>query len=214
MARFALVLHALTLIIAMILLVPALTQTFGGPRGYLLALLAYWLGFCLPVIALHVRGRHGPKLFSEKLDWRDWWVPGLLLLQVTLVALVLFVPHTAMLTTHGAMLAGLIALFHAPLEEAAWRGGFYTRFADRPRLGLFLGWILFTLWHVPLGLSQNLVMPGGMAGLVGMAAALGLFWSWLVWRTGSIFWVAIAHCLSTTLGLWLLFDANEMFYQP
>lgn len=215
MPQFALVLHAIALIAALVWLVPVFTESFGGVQGYLLSLLVYWLGFCLPVIALHVRGRRGPRLFSEKLAWRDWWIPGLLLLQVGVAAFVIFVPNTAMLTTHAAMLAGLVALIHAPLEELAWRGGFYTRFANRPRLGFILGWLLFTLWHVPLGLATNLVMPGGMPALVGGAAVLGLFWNWLVWRTGSVFWVSIAHALTSALSFWLLFDANELFsYQP
>jgi len=206
--QIALVLHALLLIAALVWLVPVLTGALGGPRGYLLSLGLYWLGFCLPVSFFHVRGRRGPLLFSERLAWRDWWIPGLLLLQVGAVGLGAVVPHTSLLTTHGAMLAALVALINGTLEEIAWRGGFLTRFADRPRLGFILGWVLFTAWHAPLALSQGIVFDGGWVALVGGAAGLGLLWSAIAWRTGSIFWVSIAHVLTNFLAFWVLFDAN------
>ena len=206
--QIALVLHALLLIAALTFAVPRLTETLGGPTGYLLSLCIYWLGFCVPVILLHVRGRRDPLLFSEKLAWRNWWVPCLLLVQVGVVGVLVFVPNTAMLTTHAAMLAGLIAVINGPLEEAGWRGGFMTRFADKPRLGFWLNWVLFTAWHAPLALSHGIVFEGGWVALIGGAAALGLFWSWLAWRTGSIFWVSIAHILTNALTLWVFFEIN------
>lgn len=206
--QIALVLHALALTAALVFIVPELTGTFGGPQGYLLSLCVYWLGFCIPVIALHVRGKRSPRLFSEKLAWRDWWVPGFLLLQVGGVALLAFVPNTAVLTTHAAMLAGLVAVINGPLEEVAWRGGFMTRFADRPRLGFGLGWLLYTAWHLPLLLSHGIVFDGGWMALIGGAAVLGLLWSWIAWRTGSVFWTAIAHALTNVITFWVLFDHN------
>jgi membrane protease YdiL (CAAX protease family) len=205
--QIALVLHGLVLSGAMILIVPALTGALG-PSGYLLTLVAYWLGFCLPVIVFHAWGRHDGRLFSERLAWRDWFVPLLLLAQVCLVAILAFIPNTAMLTTQGAMLAALVALINGPLEETAWRGGFMTRFADRPRLGFWLGWILFTAWHGPLLLSAGIVFDGGWMVLVGGAAALGLLWSWIAWRTGSVFWVSIAHVLTNAITFWVLFNRN------
>lgn len=207
-AQIALVLHAVVLIVALAAVVPGLTQSLGGPIGYLASLTIYWLGFCLPVIAIHVWRQRGPRLFSEKLAWRDWWVPGLLVLQVGVVGLAAVVPNTSLLTTHGAMLAAVVALINAPLEETAWRGGFMTEFADRPRLGFWFGWLLFTAWHLPLALSQGIVFDGGWLALVGGAAALGLLWSWIAWRTGSVFWVTIAHVLTNALAFWVLFDGN------
>lgn len=203
-----LVLHAIAIATAMLSIVPALTQGLGSQLGYLASLLIYWLGFCLPVIVIHVWKPCGPQLFSEKLAWRDWWVPGLLVLQIGLIGLVAVMPNTSALTTHGAMLAAAIGLINGSLEEIAWRGGFMTRFAGRPRLGFWLGWVLFTAWHVPLALSQGIVFDGGWFGLVGGAAALGLLWSWIAWRTGSVFWVTIAHVLTNMMTFWVLFDRN------
>src|SRR5690606_29408316 len=148
--QLALVLHALVLILTMAFIVPVLTAALGGPRGYLASWGMYWLGFCLPVIAFHVHRHRSPHLFSESLAWRDWFIPFLLLLQVALVGAVVIMPNTTILTTHGAMAGAVMALINGPLEEAAWRGGFLTRFADRRRLGFWLGWGLFSAWHVPL----------------------------------------------------------------
>lgn len=215
--QLALVLHALLLIASLSYLVPTLTELLGGARGFLLALMVYWLGFCLPVIVWHVRGRNA-QLLSERLAWRDWFVPGLLLVQVCVVALAAFVPNTTMLTTHAAALAAVIGLINAPLEELAWRGGFMTRFAERPRLGFWLNWALFSLWHVPLSFSHGLQFEGGWLALIGGGAALGLLWSWIAWRTGSVFWVAIAHGLTNIITFWVLFDRNgvvaALTYQP
>jgi membrane protease YdiL (CAAX protease family) len=206
--QLALVLHALVLIAALLVIVPALTQALGGPLGYLLSLAIYWLGFCLPVIMLHTWKRHDGRLFSERLAWRDWWIPLLLLAQVGLIGVAAFFSNTTHLTTRGAMLAAAIAIINGPLEEMAWRGGFMVRFADRRRLGFWLGWVLFTAWHVPLALSQGIVFDGGWINLVGGAAALGLLWSWIAWRTGSVFWVCIAHVLTNVLTFWVFFDRN------
>lgn len=206
-SQIALVLHALALIAAMTVLVPRLTA-INGPSGYLLALAFYWLAFCIPVIALHVWKRHDGQLFSERLAWRDWWLPLALLAQVGVIGIVGLVPHTTMLTTQGAMLATLVALLNGPLEEAAWRGGFITEFRDRPRLGFWLGWLLFTAWHIPLAMSHNIAFVGGWPALVGGAAALGLLWSWVAWRTGSVFYTSIAHVLTNVLTFWVLFNDN------
>jgi membrane protease YdiL (CAAX protease family) len=207
-AQTALVFHALALTGLLVFVVPVLSGALGGPEGFLAALTLYWLGFCLPVIAFHVRHRRGPRLFSETLAWRDWWLPGLLLLQVGLVGLVVIVPNTSLLTSQAAMLAAIVALIDAPLGEIAWRGSFLTRFADRPRLGFWLSWLLFTAWHIPLALNQGLLPDGGWMVLVGGAAALGLLWTWIVWRTGSVFWVSIAHVLTNIMIFWVLLDRN------
>lgn len=207
-SQIALVLHTVILTVAMLFVVPALTRGLGGQIGYLAVLAVYWLGFCLPVIAMHVWKRHDGRLFSERLAWRDWWVPGLLVVQVGVVGMAALVPHTSLLTTHGAMLAAAVGLINGPLEETAWRGGFMTVFRDRPRLGFWLGWALFTGWHGPLLLSHGIDFEGGWVALVGGAAGLGLLWSAIAWRTGSVFWVSIAHVLTNVLTFWVLFNGN------
>lgn len=205
--QIALIVHAALLIGALFLLVPRLTE--WDPRaGYLFSLTFYWLFFCLPVIGLHALPGNDGQLFTEKLPWRYWWFIPLLLVQVGAIALVSFVPNTALLTSGGMWLAILIASINGPLEETAWRGGFLGAFRNRPTLGFWLGWLLFTAWHVPLALSVDITFDGGLIALVGGAALLGLFWSWVVWMTGSVFYVSIAHTLTNLFVFWLLFDRN------
>lgn len=187
-------------------IVPWLTAQHGLP-GYVMALALYWLGFCVPVYLLHVRDKGDAGLFSERLAWRNWWVPLALLAQVMIAALLIFVPNTQLLTTHGAIYATALALINAPLEELAWRGGFMHRFRDRPRLGLWLGWGIFVVMHVPLTLSDASV-GFDRVGLVIGAALAGAVWSFLAWRTGSIFYVTIAHVLTNILAFWVLFNQN------
>jgi len=205
--QLALIAHAALVIGALFFLVPVLTQ-WDRRAGYLFSLTFYWLSFCLPVIGLHALPGNDGRLFSEKLRWRDWWLLALLLVQVALIAAIAFAPNTTILTIGGMWLAILIATINGPLEEMAWRGGFLATFRARPRLGLWLGWALFTLWHVPLALSRGIVFDGGAAALIGGAGLLGLFWSWVAWRTGSVFYVSIAHILTNLFTFWVLFDRN------
>lgn len=205
--QIALVSHAALLIGALFFIVPTLTG-WHPQFGYLFALTFYWLAFCFPAIGWHaLRGNDG-HLFSEKLAWRDWWLIPLLLAQVGLVAIINFVPNTSILSQGGMYLALLIAAINGPLEEMAWRGGFLGTFRDRPRLGFWLGWSLFTAWHVPLAMSVGISFDGGAPTLIGGAAALGLFWGWIAWRTGSVFYVSIAHGLTNIFAFWVLFDRN------
>jgi membrane protease YdiL (CAAX protease family) len=203
-AQIALVFHALALTGILVFVLPA----FTGMRGLLGALLLYWVVFCLPVFALHASHWRSPRLFSESLAWRDWWIPTLLLLQVGLAGVFVIVPNTSLLTTQSAMLGAIVALINAPLGEIAWRGSFLIRFTDRPHLGFWLSWLLFTVWHIPLALIPGLLPESGWMALLGGAAALGLLWTWIVWRTGSVFWVSIAHVLTNIIVFWVLFDRN------
>jgi uncharacterized protein len=202
-----LVLHAALLLGALFFIVP--WATFWDSRaGCLFVLTFYWLFFCLPVIGLHALPGNDGRLFSEKLPWRDWWLLPLLAAQVGVVAILNFVPNTSILTSGGMWLALLIAAIDGPLEEIAWRGGFLARFRDRPRLGFWLGWLLFSAWRVPLALSHGVLFDGGAWALVGAAAALGLVWSAIAWRTGSVFYVSLAHGITNLFAFWVLFDRN------
>lgn len=205
--QWLLTLHAALVIAALFVIVPWLTQ-WDSRAGYLFSMTAYWLMFCLPVIGLHALPGNDGRLFSEKLPWRDWWLIPLLLVQVSVVAIANFVPNTAILTSGSMYLAMLIAAINGPLEEMAWRGGFLGTFRDRPRLGFWLGWALFTAWHIPLALSVGVVFDGGALALIGGAAGLGLLWSWGAWRTGSVFYASIAHGLTNLFAFWVLFSRN------
>lgn len=203
----ALTVHAVAAILALLVLVPLLTRWLGGPWGYLASLCVYWLGFCLPVVLIHLRPLPA-GLLTPVVARRDLWVLGLLGVQLGAILFAGLLPHLGLLALPAVALALAMAAINGPLEEAAWRGGFLTVFADRRRLGFWLSLALFTAWHVPLALAHGIVYEGGPAMLVGGAAGLGLIWSIVAWRTGSIFWPTIAHFATNAMVFPVLVATN------
>jgi membrane protease YdiL (CAAX protease family) len=202
-----LLLHTALLFGALLLFVPPLIA-WDARAGYLFTLVFYWVFFCMPVIGWHALPANQGQLFSERLRWRDWWLLPLLLLQVSIVASFHFVPSTALFTSGGMWLALLLALINGPLEEIAWRGGFLGAFRDRPRLGFWLCWLLFSAWHLPLVWGTPALLGDTTIVFLVVASALGLLWTWISWRTGSVFYVSIAHALTNIFSFWLLIDRN------
>ncbi len=134
----------LTLIAAMAVVTPVLTRALGGSSGYLASLAVYWVGFCLPVAIIHVRRARFAKLFVWRLPSRDLWVLPVLAIQVAAVAVFGVLLHSHEITLAAAALALCVALINGPLEELAWRGGFFTVFGNLPRFGFWIGLALFT----------------------------------------------------------------------
>jgi uncharacterized protein len=208
-AQTALVLHALALTGVMFLAVPWLTRSYGGAAGWLASMTLYWTLFCIPVIVIHL-GREGlSDVMRIGLAPRHRWVLWLLGAQVALIAVGTTLTMEADLVFGVLGLAILLALTNGTLEEAAWRGGFFRTFGDGRALGFVLGLFLFTLWHVPLALAEGIDYgTGGAVALVGGSAFLGLVWSIVVWRTGSIFWVSLAHVATNVFAFAALFSSN------
>lgn len=204
--RIFLVLHALAAIALLYSLAP-LAGAQGSVTGMVMLLAAQWGFYCLPAMLLHLRGERRGRLYSEKLAWRDWWIALPLLLQPPLLALILLMPHTGALSSHAASVAALMGVSHGVLAEAGWRGAFICRFAENPRLGFWLSWGLGLLAQASLLAAPGLIplLPG--VELLGGIAVLSLFWTWLAWRTFSIFWSTILHALGMTTLLWLVFSA-------
>lgn len=208
-SQTALVVHALALTALLFLAVPALTRSLGGPAGWLASMALYWASFCVPVIAIHL-GRAGLRdLMRVGLKPGQRWVFWLLGAQLALVAIATTMTMKGEPVMGAIGLAVALALVNGTLEEAAWRGGFFRAFGDRRALGFVFGLLLFTLWHVPLILAHGIDYgPGGGASLVGGAALLGLVWSIVVWRTGSIFWVSLAHVATNVFAFVAFFSSN------
>lgn len=203
-----LVLHAVLLIVLMFAAVPLLTGWLGGPRGWLASMALYWCAFCIPVIWVVLGPRGLRRLWTFRLGAGERWVPLVLLAQVAMVAAGSLTMLDGPPLAAAVALAVLVALVNAPLEEAAWRGGFLHAFGANRMRGFWLGLALFAAWHVPLGMAQGIVNPGGTAALVGGAAFLGLVWSVVAWRTGSIAWVTVAHFATNIFAFTALFSSN------
>ena len=94
------------------------------------------------------------------------------------------------------------AIVCAPIvEESVFRGFLWLGWAQS-RLGelgtLFVGSFVFAAWHIPKAMEMNVV--GGVVMLI-QVLLLGLFFSWLRWRTGG-----------TTVGMFAHATAN--LYPP
>lgn len=206
--RLALILHALLALAALYALGPLVAGHVGGVGFLLVMLAAQALLFGLPAIWLHIDPADRALIFSERLAWRDWWIFILLAIQPPALALALLMPHTALLTSPAASLAALIGILHGPLVEIGWRGAVLSRFGQFPRLGFWLSWTLPLLAQGALWPLPGLAVPIEPAALLAGSALLGLFWTWLAWRSFSVFWGSIAHALSATILLWLVLSAN------
>jgi len=77
-------------------------------------------------------------------------------------------------------------------EELLWRGLFLRCFPPPRR---WAGWVLtgvcFPLWHLAFLAVEPAQTPGGNAGFVAGAAAIGVLWGWAALRSGSL-WAPVA----------------------
>lgn len=104
-----------------------------------------------------------------------------------------FIPEIGNLTAMLIIVTLISAIMNGPGEELLWRGLFTQVFAGNKWLAIVYPSICFGLWHfAPLmigGVHQGwqLIVFGPMI--------LGLCWGWIAYKSGSIFWISIAHIL-------------------
>jgi hypothetical protein len=89
-----------------------------------------------------------------------------------------------------------VALVNGFTEELFWRGAFTATFPGSFRFAYVYPATLFTAWHVALALVPGVRYEGGAAALIGGAAVMGLGWGWVVWRTGDLRSVTVAHVMT------------------
>ncbi len=95
----------------------------------------------------------------------------------------------------GILLRSLLAAsINGPLEELSWRRAFRANSNGGIGFELF-GLFLFTLWHVPLYLTNGVSFDHGAIGLVGGSAVLGGVWLVMTRGGDSVGWPMISHAL-------------------
>lgn len=149
---------------------------------------------CLPLLAL---------LNSGSLPWQSWLTPDEQGLYHSPASLgwgtltsgeVLF--KIAINAVTGVIIVSLLAF----LEEIGWRAWMLPRLLKRfdVKKGVFIGAVIWALWHVPFMLSDILYLKAipkyfilliNPFGIIG--AGIVISWLWL--RTKSIWMVSIAH---------------------
>jgi uncharacterized protein len=206
--QLGLVAAGVALIVVLLLAVPLVTRSIAPPWGFVLVLGAYWLVYCIPVSLRYIAGGDRPGLIARRVERRDLWLVGLLLVQLCGVFFGAVWPHLAQLNAMALGLGLTVGLINGTLEELAWRGGYISTFRDKPLVGFLIGWVLFSLWHLPLSMTAGVVFEGGPLMLVGSSAGLGLLWSAVAFRTGSLAYVIPAHILTNVMAFSVLFATN------
>ena len=202
--RQGLVVVALLLTPTMFVLVPLITGYARPVIGYVLVLVTYWLGFCLPVAVVF---SNGPRDVSIRVRNRPIWIPiaALILPAATFIA----AGSSSVLDADArvVVLAVSCAAINAPLEELAWRRSFRAISNSSPGFEL-LGLLLFVLWHVPLGFSYGVCFDYGLVGLAGGALFHGTAWTLMTRMSDSVGWPIVSHVL-VNLAAFLPFFATN-----
>lgn len=106
---------------------------------------------------------------------------------------VAFLPTLPQMTTKLILITGIYALVNGTLEELFWRYTFHQVFGDKMLLAYVIPTVLFTSWHLALTFANGISYHGGALALVGGAGVMGAIWGFVMYRTGNIKVVVVAH---------------------
>lgn len=104
------------------------------------------------------------------------------------------------LPLHVVAAVAIAAAANGTLEELYWRGAMVPEAEPRP---LAAALALFALFHLAWAGAVGLALPGGLAGLMAGALALGGLWTAARLLTGTLGAAILSHAL-TSLGAFLL----------
>lgn len=183
-------------VMVLIYLFPTLTHVFDRTRGLIIAFVLYWVGICFVMGLVFTRPVRFGKLYARPAGFgtADYIVLLLLTcLPVLLVFMISFLPNMTGATPKLLALAALLALINGTLEELFWRGAFISQFLHSFRFAVLYPLVLFTAWHISLGLIKGASFHGGIFALLAGAAIMGLLWGWLTWKTKSIYLSTLSH---------------------
>lgn len=202
--QLSLALAALLLSGLMLAVVPMVTNAFSPVVGYVGVLTIYWACFCVPVALIFGRG---PRRVAVSLSATKRWIPATAL-ALPAIVFVAAGPTTWIAADPAILaLAVICALINGPLEELAWRRAFRANSGNRLAYEL-LGLGLFTLWHVPLYLSEGISFDHGALGLIGGAFVLGIPWLFMTRASDSVGWPMLSHALVNVAAFLPFFAAN------
>ena len=124
------------------------------------------------------------------------------------------------------LLAGIVNIIPSLGEEWGWRGYMMPRLLKtmRPLPALVTGGVIWGLWHAPiiaLGHNYGTGYPGwpwgGIAAMCVFCTALGILFTWLTEKTGSVIPAAIAHGAvngTAAIGMLVSADGGNPFSGP
>ena len=183
----------IVLVAIMVPVFRALARKLGPTGGWYAGLAVYWLlwGLLFPVLLL------GKQAMLDLFRPPTAGLPAVLLAAVPVLfaAIGRFLPGMRYeKSARWALLALLgTAVANGVLEELLWRGTSLALFPDNMLLGVLWPSLGFGLWHYAPGSVSS---KGRVVGLMVGAALLGLFLSFLVRQTGSLWWAILSHTLA------------------
>lgn len=179
--------------VSMIPVFRLLARRFGKTAGWHAGLAVYWLvwGVAYPL------GLLGWDAVVDLVR-----PPGLELVPALLAAFPLAFAAAGRLfpgsgyekSTRWALPALLVsALGNGLFEEILWRGTYMALFPNSVVFRFLWPSLWFGLWHYAPGSVSS---RGNVRVLMGGAAFLGLYLSFLAWHTDTIWWCVVAHTLA------------------
>nr|MDQ3970031.1 CPBP family intramembrane metalloprotease [Thermoproteota archaeon] len=133
---------------------------------------------------------------------KNWLIIQILIwLPIVFPFVFYFLPRIADANASVIIVSIIIGVVIGITEEILWRGVYIRKFPSSKFRGIIYPAIWFSIWHIaPQSVLPN-QMPGGIAPFLFYALVLGLDWGLVTWRTDSIRWVVVVHCIHDTLGL-------------
>jgi membrane protease YdiL (CAAX protease family) len=181
-----------------------------GPKwGYVTGFALYWI--CAILVSLHLGGfesHNWNTLFSMKKGRAALVVSAAAFIPVFGVFFVSFLPNFSKLTVSAGLLLVLMAVINGFVEEFFWRGMYLLEFRKSVVIGMVAAPLLFAAYHIALWFIKGITYQGGFFALVGGAYIMGLLWSWVARKTGTILPVTIAHILVNIFAFTGLFVEN------
>jgi|GEM_PF-1498389 len=124
------------------------------------------------------------------------WPVALICLAPVLLLFAAAFPYLLRLSPPVLAVVALAALLNGTLEEAFWRGALVPRLGPGNWAGAAAPVLLFALWHVaPAMIAARLDAPGGAAGMILGALALGVLAMAARLGSGSAGFGAMLHAL-------------------
>jgi len=181
-----------------------------GPKwGYVTGFALYWI--CAILVSFQLGGFKSHKwnmLFSIKKGEASPVISAAAFVPVLGVFFVSFMPNISKLTVSAGLLLVLMAVINGFVEEFFWRGMYLLEFKKSVVIGLVAAPLLFAAYHIALRYIKGITYQGGFFALVGGAYIMGLLWSWVSRKTGTILPVTIAHILVNIFAFTGLFVEN------
>lgn len=180
----------------------ALSRSLGPALGYVQGFLFYWIVWCLLVPLFLLREGGLGSLFTEEIPLfrRSNLLPAALLALILIVTVIIYPPSQLVAAPLRLLIIAIpVAVVNGICEEVLWRGVYVRAFPGNLSLAVIYPSVGFALWH----LSPQLVFPAetGVWSFVVSTLFLGISYGWIVYRTRSTRWPAMAHALGGILSL-------------